>query len=183
MYFLAVLAPPEVNEKVLQWKHYMRDHFGCVVALRSPAHITLMPPFWMDEKLETELTIDISSFASRNLPFEIELENFDAFKPRVIFLHVNETRELNELKTELEGFLLSKEKYPIKKESRTFHPHVTIANRDLLKKDFSEAFNHFQRIEYKRAFAVDEIAIMKHLDGEWKAIQRLGLNGPLENNC
>ena len=62
MYFIGIAAPAEVNEQVLQWKHYMRDHYGCTVALRSPAHITLIPPFWMEEVLEKELIKDILKY-------------------------------------------------------------------------------------------------------------------------
>src|SRR3982751_3986990 len=136
MYFLAILAPHVVNLKVLEWKYYMREHFGCVVAMRSPAHITLVPPFWMDEELEVRLRQDVEDFSSQQTPFKVELEDFDAFKPKVIFLHVKPADQLAKLKMGLETNLLSKETYPIKLESRPFHPHITIANRDLLRKDF-----------------------------------------------
>jgi hypothetical protein len=49
MYFLAVLTPPEVNNKVLEWKYYMREHFGCV----WPWFLRTLPSstFWMNEEL------------------------------------------------------------------------------------------------------------------------------------
>ena len=136
MYFLAILTPPQVNSKVLEWKYYMREHFGCVVALRSPAHITIIPPFWMNQELESQLIQDVESFSSEKKPIKIELEDFDAFRPKVIFLHVKPNQWLAILRAELEDYLMSKATYPIKREERPFHPHVTIANRDLLRKDF-----------------------------------------------
>ncbi|MGB8195003.1 MAG: RNA 2',3'-cyclic phosphodiesterase [Chitinophagaceae bacterium] len=169
MYFIAIAAPAEINEQVLQWKYYMRDHFACTVALRSPAHITLIPPFWMDEELESELAQGVGKFAKRSYPFDIRLKNFDAFKPRVIFVHVEENKMLEELKDSLENFLVSKNKYPIKKESRPFHAHLTIANRDLRKKDFAPAFEHFSKIEFEHSFPALAITLFRHNGSEWKA--------------
>jgi 2'-5' RNA ligase len=173
MYFIAVLAPANVNEQVLAWKHYMRDHYGCTVALRSPAHITLIPPFWMPSQLEQELANDLAAFAAEQANFAVKLKNFDAFKPKVIFVHVIPDHVLETLKISLEDFLLSKNKYPVKKESRPFHPHVTIANRDLRKKDFPVVFEHFSRIAYETEFPADGIALLKHDGGHWVVQQVL----------
>ena len=50
MYFIAIVLPDELNKKVLKWKNFMHDKFGCKVGLKSPAHITFIPPFWMHEE-------------------------------------------------------------------------------------------------------------------------------------
>jgi 2'-5' RNA ligase len=171
MYFLAILTPPEVNKKVLEWKYYMREHYGCVVAMRSPAHITLVAPFWMNEELEILFSEDVQSFSTEQTPFKIEVKDFDAFRPKVIFLHVKASEKLTQLRSTLETHLLSKKKYPVKHEERPFHPHVTIANRDLMKKDFPEAFNHFKKIAYRKEFIAGEISVLKHVGGEWNAIR------------
>ncbi len=167
MYFLAIVAPADINKQVLEWKHYMRDHFGCAVALRSPAHITLIPPFWMNKDLEDALQSDAAQFAQQQNSFEITLHNFDAFKPKVIFVNVDENAALSAFKLSLEDFLVSKQRYPIKKETRPFHPHVTLANRDLRKKDFASAFEHFNKISYQQSFTAQELAIMKHGGSQW----------------
>ncbi|HEY6506286.1 MAG TPA: hypothetical protein VIZ28_20055, partial [Chitinophagaceae bacterium] len=44
MYYVALLCSPETDGKVQQFKYWMRERFGCTAALRSPAHITLIPP-------------------------------------------------------------------------------------------------------------------------------------------
>lgn len=167
MYFLAVVAPAVINEQVLKWKHYMREHYGCVVALKSPAHITLVPPFWMDLSLEKDLMNDADAFASQQHGFEIHLKNFDAFKPRVIFVGIEKSNELNGLRASLENYLLSLGRYPIKKETRPFHPHLTLANRDLRKKDFAPAFEHFNSIDYEAVFPVTAISLLRHSGTEW----------------
>ena len=172
MYFIAVVAPAEVNTQVLQWKHYMRDHYGCTVALKSPAHITLIPPFWMNEQLEHELIADVDAFSMQQHPFNIGLKSFDAFKPKVIFVGIEENEALKKLKSSLEEYLISLHKYPVKKESRPFHPHITIANRDLRKKDFHPAFEHFSKIDYAEKFPASDISILKHSGTEWQVYHR-----------
>jgi 2'-5' RNA ligase len=71
----------------------------------------------------------------------------------------------------LEKYLLSLDKYPLKAETRPFHPHITIANRDH-EKDFQEAFNHFKKIAYKQTYPAGEISLLKHEGGEWRVINR-----------
>lgn len=52
MYFVAIVCPGQINEKVEQFKQWMKDRFGCVVAMKSPAHITLIPPFWLAHEMQ-----------------------------------------------------------------------------------------------------------------------------------
>jgi len=175
MYFVAILTSPEVNKKVLEWKYYMREHFGCVVAMKSPAHITLIPPFWMNEELELDFGRDVQAFCATQSPFKIELKDFDAFRPKVIFLNVKPSDKLAVFRSALETHLQSLQKYPIKREERPFHPHVTIANRDLMRKDFPEAFAHFQKLAYQQTFMTNEVVLLKHVGGEWQAAQKFVL--------
>src|SRR5262245_23378671 len=123
MYFMAIVAPEEVNDTVLKWKELMKERFGCVVALRSPAHITLIPPFWLDEKEEHHLRDVIDEFSQSCTGFEVCLKNFEAFKPRVIYVDVVPNNELQSLHTRLEEFLVTKKQFAISKEERPLHPH------------------------------------------------------------
>ena len=101
MYFIALVLPMNINDEILKWKLFMKDHFNCLVALRSPAHITLVPPFWMNDNLESELEDAIGQFSQHQVPFEINLENFAAFKPRVIYADVVSTPQLQTLHDQL----------------------------------------------------------------------------------
>src|SRR5215204_6183709 len=93
MYFVALVAPDEINLQVLKWKNFFKEKYGCTVALKSPAHITLVPPFWMEEELENALISSIIKFSTAKSKFEIVLKDFAAFKPRVIYVDMlkNET--------------------------------------------------------------------------------------------
>jgi 2'-5' RNA ligase len=88
MYFIALVLPPDLNEMVLHWKNFMHQRYQCKVGLKSPAHITLVPPFWMEEEKEEALLQDIATIASNLYPFITQTKNISAFKPRTIFIDV-----------------------------------------------------------------------------------------------
>jgi 2'-5' RNA ligase len=176
LYFIAIVIPEDINIKVLQWKHYMLDNFQCKVALKSPAHITLISPFQLPDNLQAEMQAILPAFAAQQQGFPIQLKNFAAFKPRVIYVDVLPNPPLNELKTALETTLLQTNRFSIKKEERPFHPHVTIANRDLRKEDFRQAWQHFQQINYEASFMARAIALLRHNGQVWEIAHSFSLN-------
>ena len=168
LYFIAIVAPDTINQQVLEWKNYMLQRFHCKVALRSPAHITLIPPFEMAESIQPEMKEQLQSFAASRHGFPVHLKNFAAFKPRVIYVDVLPDARLTELKTTLETTLLQSSHFPIKKEDRPFHPHVTIANRDLKNEDFPLAWQYFQQITYTVNFPADAITLLRNNSQIWE---------------
>jgi len=170
MYYIALLAPDAINEDVMQWKHFMRDRFGCTVALKSPAHITLISPFWMKTDLESILGKTINEFTSTRESVLINLKNFDCFTPRVIFVHVEDSELLRLLQVDLERHLSKNNIFPIKGEPRFFHAHITIANRDLHKKDFTEAWEYFKSKTYHACFVANGITLLKHSGIKWEPV-------------
>ena len=176
LHFIAIVAPDDINRKVLEWKHYMRDHFQCKVALKSPAHITLISPFEMPDHLQADMQAVLLPFAARQQGFPIHLKNFAAFKPRVIYVDVLPGTQLTELKTAVETTLLQSNRFPIKKEERPFYPHVTIANRDLRKEDFPLAWQHFQQINYEASFMANAMALLRHNGQVWEIAHSFPLN-------
>ena len=170
MYFIAIVAPEEINQQVLKWKNYFKDHFECTVALKSPAHITLIPPFWMKEELEDDLVESIQGFSITKNTFQIAVKDFAAFKPKVIFAEVVKSEMLNALYQSFADFIISQNKFPIKKDDRPFHPHVTLATRDLYKKAFQETWKIFSKKKYGALWIVNGISLLRHNKKNWDVI-------------
>src|SRR4051794_3171992 len=95
---LAILPSEEISEKVKTWKAFMLQEYGCKVALKSPAHVTLIPPFHVSKENTDQLKSFMQSFANRYETFSVALHNFSAFPPRVIFVQVVENVMLSKLK-------------------------------------------------------------------------------------
>jgi 2'-5' RNA ligase len=169
MYFIAIVLPGELNKKVLKWKNFMYEKFSCKVGLKSPAHITLIPPFWMPEEKENELIANINTISLSAQPFTIAVKNFSAFKPRTIYIDVVVNEKLRVLKAAIDEFF-SERDYKIKTESRPFHPHITIATRDLHKKDFHESWTFFETKKFKAEWEATAFYVLRHNSKDWDVI-------------
>jgi 2'-5' RNA ligase len=170
IYFIALVAPPEIDQQVLKWKLWMKEKYNCEIALRSPAHITLVPPFWMKPELENNLSDSLLAFTATQNSFILQLNNFSNFKPRVIFIDVIPNEELMKLKNGLFQFLLNENKYPLEKDDHSFFPHVTIATRDLHKKAFYDAWEYFKEKKYEAAWPVSNLSLLRHNKKNWDVI-------------
>lgn len=170
MYFLALVLPPDLNEKIHYWKKYMFDKHLCKVGLKSPAHITVIAPFWMEENLEDQLIIDVDKLSADLQPLTIATNNFSAFKPRTIFAAVKENKELEELKIKTDEFFKQSGQYQMTFENRPFHPHITIATRDLFKRSFYEAWPVFEKEILQEEWEATGLSVLKHNKKTWEVI-------------
>ena len=123
----------------------------------------------MDEEKEQQLLADVDTISLQVQPFTISLNNFSAFKPRTIFVDVVVNEELRSLKADVDAFF-SKSGYKIKIDSRPFHPHITIATRDLHKKDFQEAWPLFGTKKFKGGCEATGLSVLRHNGSSWDVI-------------
>lgn len=170
MYYAAILCPKDIDDKVLRLKNWMKDQFGCVVALKSRAHITMIPPFWLEEEKETGLVQTLQSFTSETIVTDIETDNFSHFDRKVLFIKIKDNPGLAAIRTEAEWHFRKSFSEYIKKDLRPFHPHITIANRDLRPGDFIKAWEVFSKKEFKESFPAQTISLLKLSFGKWNEI-------------
>jgi len=173
LYFIAITAPDNINQQVLEWKNYMLRRFNCRVALRSPAHITIIPPFHMPEGLEQPLIDAIGLISGQQDRFLVHMQNFGAFAPRVIYVDVQPDEVLQQMKDYTEEQLIRTERFPVKSDPRPFHPHMTIANRDLRKGDFAAAWEHFHNRKYQASFEASALSLLRLSETGWVVIADL----------
>lgn len=169
MYFIAIVLPKELDEKIHTSKIYMFEQYGCRVGLKSPAHITLIAPFWMEEEKETVLKQDITLLSSSE-SFHIQTRDFSAFKPRTIYIDLETNHKLIDIKKAADRIFQGNTEYKIAVEERPFRPHITIATRDLRKKDFAEAWSFFQFKEFREQFKAEGISLLRHNSRNWDVI-------------
>ncbi|GIV30925.1 MAG: hypothetical protein KatS3mg029_0276 [Saprospiraceae bacterium] len=166
LYFIAVLPGEEIQQEVMAFKQYCCTHFGACHALKSPPHITLVPPHRWAEEVLPQLEEVLDLFALGQEPFEVELQDFAAFAPRVIYVDVSPNPSLRALHRHLLAKLERSMEFRDERAHR-FHPHMTIAHRDLDRQAFRRAWAHFSLVEYRRRFTVDQLVLLEHRDKRW----------------
>ncbi|MBC6492971.1 2'-5' RNA ligase family protein [Flavihumibacter stibioxidans] len=171
-YFIGLVAPAAIDQQFREWKKWMLDGFGCKVAMKSPAHITLIPPFQMKESEEGGMRTFMDRFAETQFPFDIRLDGFGSFDKRVIFVKVDQNQFLGRLYDRFQhDFLLA---YPgqVKPDKRPFHPHMTIATRDIPRQSFGEAMEHFTPISFSAVIPASELSLLYLRPGRWDVVHR-----------
>lgn len=175
LYFIAILPTQEISEKVERFKLDLKSKYGVSHALKSPAHITLIPPFKADKNELAEIESVLYTFASSQNPFMIHLNGYGCFKPRVIFIKVEDNERLEGIYQEF------KIKYgntgPWKNTLRSkLHPHMTLATRDVKPLVFYRIWDVYKYMEYKADFVAHEITLLKHTGKNWEVYQSFTLS-------
>ena len=171
-YFIAIVPPEHLLSEIQNIKQSIFDKYQSKGALRSPAHITLHMPFSFEEDKEYKLIECLSEFQF-NTVFPIFLNNYDCFEPRVVFINVEEQSELYNLQKQLVNHVKRRlNLFNQSDDMRSFHPHITIAFRDLKKPMFYKVWEEFKSKHFSGNFNCDSISLLKHQKDEWVVLRQ-----------
>jgi len=168
MYFMALLLPAALDEKVRLLKQQLFERYRCRTGLKSPAHITIIPPFWMDPAGEVPLMEGMEALGQSTAPFTIAANGFSAFRPRTIFIAVEENAALHQFKAASDAHWQGYAHLGVRADSRPFHPHITIATRDLQRVHFFEAWPQFEGRAWKESWTAASLALLRHNGNCWE---------------
>jgi 2'-5' RNA ligase len=167
-YFIAIVPSEPTLSNITAIKTELFEKYGSKGALRSPAHITLHMPFSWDDEKEEKLITHLES-CQFNQSIDIELKNYNCFEPRVIFISVSENERLNELQKNLvQHCKKNLQLFNQADDMRGFHPHITVAFRDLKKPVFYKIWEAYKDKNFQAQFICHHICLMKHLDDQWE---------------
>ncbi len=177
-YFIGIVPPSPVYDQALELKNYFKDTFKSKASLNSPPHITLHMPFEWKVAKESELIDSIQQLSSRLTPVEINLKDFDCFSPRVIFIKVAYSDALKVIQQRVHQFC-KKELgiFNADYKDRPFHPHITIAFRDLKKPAFFQSWQEFKHKTFDAQFLANSMCLLKHDGKKWEVMRRFMLAG------
>lgn len=176
LYFIALVPPEPFRQEAYLLKEHFRDRYGSKASLNSPPHITLYPPFKL-QKAEEKLIAALQQLGQLFSPFEVRLSGFNAFSPRVIFIDVEPSVAMHQLQQELlalvPGFS-EKEKKP--QAEREFHPHMTVAFRDLSRSAFKEAWAEYKGKPLQYQWQVKDFTLLRHNGRYWDELKQVPLS-------
>jgi 2'-5' RNA ligase len=177
LYFIALVPGQELLDRIREIKEEIAGRFLSKAVLRSPAHITLHMPFQWREDREDRLREVMQEIAGQTPHFSLQLHGFAAFKPRVIYVDVNASESLVDLHKKTERQLRRKlHIFGASWKDRAFHPHMTVAFRDLRPANFDEAWKEFKDRSFEAAFPVSDICLLKHHEKRWEVHERFPLS-------
>jgi len=172
LYFIALIPPSPVYEVASGIKEYFHEKYHSKGSLNSPPHITLHMPFEWKEKKEEKLVTALQSFSAGKNSFAITLHNFACFAPRVIYIDVVASEELKQLHEMLHRFCKTElNLFNARYRDMPFHPHLTVAFRDLKKENFTNAWNEFKDKPLHEEFEVNKITLLKHNGKLWAPLR------------
>lgn len=176
LFLWAILPPDELSERIDAWRRECAERFSVSRALRLPVHLTLYPPFYAEESEMLKQFSEIDELCSAHYPFSIALKNFGFFEKKnpVVFIDVVMNSALEaiqrELKHLMDGFLQSAG------DDRKYHPHITLAYRDLASEKMKEVKDFFSEKEFSAVFVTDQICLLRNEGKGWEpfSFQALG---------
>ena len=175
LYFIAIVLPGHVSEKVRAVQQYIAGKFESSKSLRVVPHITLKAPFTADSSMHDEILSWFRSLQIDVEPFQQELSNFGAFenkKSPVIYIRPAAVQQLcflqNQIVMQFEytfsGRFLSF-------TDKRFSPHITVAYRDLSPDQFREAWKEFSQYDFTDEFKVQDFQLLQHDGRQWNIIE------------
>lgn len=177
MYYIAHVLPPELNTPIQSIKEDLHQQFGCAVGLKSPAHITLIPPFWLAPDKEQLLHSELKKLAAAAVPFALRTTGFDSFGKRTFFVALQPSTALQQLKVAADDVFTGNPAFGLKKEARPFHPHITLATRDIKPSDFVAAWNLYHQQPFTQEWLANSVSLLRHNGKKWDVIFTEGLKG------
>jgi len=172
LYFIAVIPPDPIFQDAQELKEHFASVYDSKASLNSPPHITLHMPFKLSDKKVEKLIKTLSDLSTEHGSFELEFNGFKAFQPRVIFMSVTKQERLNRLQKSVQTAMKTKlNVFNANYQERPFHPHLTLAFRDLKKDKFEVAWQEFKEKKYHKTFMVKNFCLLKHDGKRWEVFQ------------
>ncbi|MEQ8470234.1 MAG: 2'-5' RNA ligase family protein [Marinoscillum sp.] len=174
LYFVALIPPEPVRSEVWQMKEEVKANYGSKAALKSPAHITLHMPFTFRVDREGQIIDCLKTAIQAFQSIQINHHGFGCFEPRVIYVNVKKTEALEEIKARV----VKQMKLDLKLQNADyknlpFHPHMTIAFRDLKKPAFLEAWPKYVNRAYEASWECRSVCVLKHTGKDWAVLEEI----------
>ena len=169
LYFVAIIPPSPIYEEALGLKNHFKEKYQSKASLNSPPHITLHMPFQWKEDKEDELLSTFEKLSPVVKPFKLKLSGFGSFPPRVLFIDVDKNESLVNLHQNIhQQCKRDLNVFNANYKDKAFHPHLTLAFRDLKKPMYAKAWEEFEHKDFNTEFSVDKFALLKHNGKVWE---------------
>jgi 2'-5' RNA ligase len=172
IYFLAIIPAEPLRAKLNALKEEFSKSYHTYHGLKSPPHITLIPPFSLENKLEKALLRSLAEFAGSCTAFEVSILDYGAFKRRVIYLNIKKNDVLETLHKKLTEKCNTEFGSNIHL-GKPYNPHITLAFRDLSPQMFYKAWKKYEFESFEANFMANSLFLLKHNGKFWDIAREL----------
>ncbi|MCE7042563.1 2'-5' RNA ligase family protein [Dyadobacter sp. CY312] len=174
LYFLAIVLPEDLQRRIVAIEEYIANNYNSHKSLRIIPHITLKAPFTIDAAKHQMVRDWFVNLNVQAKTFDIELKNFGSFANKnhpVIYINPILSKNLSFLQTQIiDQFVVNFPEIAIMNHERHFHPHVTVAYRDLTPEQFLPAWEDFRERSFLAKFPVHDFHLLQHNGIKWNTI-------------
>lgn len=174
LYFIGLVPDAKVEQEIQSFKMELLNKYQCKQALKSPAHITLIPPFAKPDHQAREVIEYFEAFRPPVQIFEVEIKGFGTFGTRTFFAQPESHSLLYKLHSVISEYL--EDFFVVEKRSNyNFSPHITIANRDIKEEDLEEIVKEFSKKNYYAIAKFKYIFLFKFDGKKWLVMSKVSL--------
>ena len=168
-HFIGVSVPDHLSSILSDCRSWMGEKFGCRSGFMTPFHVTLVPPFALsDPELIGNLAAAIASCAREQSAFSARARGFGTFAERTLFARVEPDERWGLLREALYARLAAALPDLLRKDTRPFVPHLTVANRDIPAFAVAPALRYLEEIALDETFPADNITLFERRHGVWE---------------
>ncbi|WP_176454118.1 2'-5' RNA ligase family protein [Siphonobacter sp. BAB-5385] len=175
-YLIAALPPESIAEPIWAYKRYVAEHYGSVRGLRVLPHITYVSPFTLSEKVPiSSLAQQLESFLGSFQAETIQLTDFGYFstnRGHVIYVAVEKTERMEQQYLTLDAFVRESLQVSLPPIHSVFTPHLTIAYRDLSRRQFEQAWPYFEQESFSARMPLDALWLLQHTGKQWEPLRK-----------
>lgn len=165
---IAIVVPEPVYSYARAEQEYIAQTWGPRQSLRNPPHITLIPPLQLLPDEVSKLQDIAHEMASTNFSFELKVNGFESFPPRVIFIKPNFPKELNLLYLRMRNAIRASIPNALNRfPDESFHPHITIAYKDVKPEQFKSMWKYYRNKKVRFTVSIDRFCMLDNRDGQW----------------
>ncbi len=172
LYCIALLPDEAFRAECLKYKLEAKSLFATKVALKMPAHITIVAPFKADLNLVNTLDEILKYEVIQHKAFNLKILGWSFFRKQTIYIAVEKQLKLAKFQLAINAKLAV---FVNLMKKQDFIPHITIINRDLLVENFAAALRYFSSKKLEKVIYCRKLALFEHQDKEWKIVKSYSL--------
>jgi 2'-5' RNA ligase len=175
LFFLALLPPQEIRDELRKWQHWTAKEFQVRAALGSPPHITIYPPVRWPLAALSAWKNSLNRFSRNHTQFSVTIHGFNHFGKEVVFADVEQSPPLMNFQKSFLKYWMESLGAKCPKHADSYHPHITLAFRNLTPASFKGIWDKFGPLPYTRQFKAEEMVLLKHQPTGWEIEERFAL--------